>query len=634
MIPEFGLIALIMAFCFSIVQSVFPLLGGIFKQPGLVALGRQAIIGQFLFCLLSMLALSYAFINSDYSVLYVREHSDHSLPLFYRITALWGGHEGSLLLWVTMLNGWGAWVAWSSKKVDKNFMAKVYCTLGWVSCGFLLFLLMTSSPFAREFVNLPLSGRDLNPILQDPGLAIHPPMLYMGYVGFAIAFAFSIAILIEGKFPQYYASLLRPWVLGAWAFLTLGIILGSWWAYHELGWGGWWFWDPVENASLLPWLVGTALIHSVLACEKRGVFKSWIVLLGIISFALSLLGTFLVRSGVLISVHAFANDPTRGAYLLKYLAIVILSSLFIYAWRGPKLTSEATFEWLSRETFLLFNNLILLVMMATILIGTLYPMVLDGLGLGQISVGQPYFNAVFKPLAILLIGLMVLGPLCFWQSMSKNSLLKKASKSFIIAGVFAVVVMKLAFVKFYWMGFVGVFFAIWLLLSTVQSLFKGGRVQIKSKLSMVLAHTGVALCALGITFTSYNGLERDVRMSPQETMAVGKYDFTLQSTNAIEGANYSGAGVHFLVTKNDVPVTTLTGEKRVYTVSQMPLTHAAIKGGLFYDLYLALGSALKDGAWSVRIYYKPLIRWIWLGGLLMALGAIVAIMRRRRQPCD
>ncbi len=630
MIPEFGLMALIMAFCFAMVQSLCPLVGGIYGQRGLIVLGRQAVIGQFCCCLVSIISLSYAFIYSDYSVIYVREHSDHSLPLFYRITALWGGHEGSLLLWVTLLNGWGMWLALRTRDVNENFMAKIFCTLGWVSSGFLLFLLMTSSPFAREFVNLPLSGKDLNPILQDPGLAIHPPMLYMGYVGFAIAFAFSIAILIEGKFSRETATMLRPWVLGAWGFLTLGIILGSWWAYHELGWGGWWFWDPVENASLLPWLVGTALIHSVMACEKRGVLKSWVVLLGIISFALSLLGTFLVRSGVLISVHAFANDPTRGTYLLYYLALVILSSFSIFAWRGPRLTREGSFDFLSRETFLLFNNLILLVMMATILLGTLYPMLLDALHLGQISVGQPYFNAVFKPLAMLLIGAMAIGPLCTWQSMTLQKLLKKISKAFVVAAIIALLLTYFIFDKFYLMAFLGTFFSVWLCLSTLQSLFKKGFSfsRLKEHRSMIAAHLGVAFCAMGVTVTSYHGIERDVRMAPQETVQLGTYKVTFESTSPIEGPNYSGIGANFHLTKNNAHVANLQGEKRLYHVSQMPLTQAAIKPGLFYDVYIALGEVLNHGAWSVRIYYKPLIRWIWLGGLLMVAGAVLGLRRR------
>lgn len=633
MIPEFGLLALIMAFAFAVVQSIIPLAGFICKQPSWISIARRAQIGQFFCCFISYSVLTYAFIQSDYSVVYVQQHSDHSLPLFYKISAVWGGHEGSLLLWITLLNCWGMLVALRTKQLDELYMAKVFNCLGWVSCGFLLFLLQTSNPFTREFVNLPLSGKDLNPILQDPGLAIHPPMLYLGYVGTAVAFAFSIALLASGEFKREHAKLIRPWVLGAWVFLTLGIILGSWWAYHELGWGGWWFWDPVENASLLPWLTATALIHGMLICEKRGVFKGWCVLLAIITFSLSLLGTFLVRSGVLVSVHAFAEDPTRGAFLLKYLAAVIIASLLLFAIQGHKLKAESRFTGSSREVVMLGGMVLLVIMMVTVLLGTLYPMIMDALNLGQLSVGEPYFNRVFTPLGFLLIGLMTIAPLCLWQSTPMKTVWLKQRKQLLIALIIASLFYRLFLIHFHLLAFLGVWLSCWLMVTTFGTV-SWRRVtakQLFDKSSMLIAHAGMAVCVLGITVTSYMGIEKDVRIAPTESVQLGDYAFTFDGTRQVNGANYTAVAGDFTVTKSQQQVAQLTGEKRTYTVMNMPLTQAGIKPGFFYDLYLAIGELLDDGAWSVRLYYKPLVRWIWLGGILMALGAILGVMRRRVQ---
>lgn len=623
MIPEFGHLALIIALMLSLVQVVFPLWGVATNNAGWESLGKSCALGQLGFILFSFGCLLFALISNDFSVSYAMQNSAESLPLMYRIGALWGGHEGSLLLWALMLSGWTALVALCSRRLPLKLQARVLAVLGMISAGFLLFLLMTSNPFTRLFQSEVLVGRDLNPILQDPGLLFHPPILYAGYVGFSIVFAFALAALMEGDASRDWARAARPWALLAWSALTLGIVLGSWWAYHELGWGGWWFWDPVENASFLPWLTGTALIHCLIATEKRGVLKGWSVLLAIMTFALSLLGTFLVRSGVLISVHAFANDPTRGAFLLNYLSVVIIGSFLLYGIRAPRFKVENSFALLSRETWLLTNNVLLLVLMGTVLLGTLYPLILDVMNLGKISVGVPYFNGVFVPLALPLFCGMGFGVHCFWQQMAFKPLWHKLRYLLLAAVILSVILTLWLSAEFNLLIVAGLGLALWVLLTTLWSLWPRLSLQ---NCSVGFAHIGVAVMIVGVTLVTQLGVERDVRMHPQESVNVAGYDFRLESEREQPGPNYRSQAVIFAVSKDSQPITTLQAEKRIYQVSRMAMTEAAIDPGVFRDLYIALGEPFADGSWSVRIYYKPFIRWIWGGGVLMVLGALIAVV--------
>lgn len=627
MSAEFGQMALITAFMLALVQMIFPLWGARKDPNPWLSLGKSCALGQCGFILISFICLLYALMNNDFSVAYVVHNSSTTLPMLYRIGALWGGHEGSLLLWVFMLSLWTAAVALFASSTMSQLQGRVLGVLGFISAGFLLFLLVTSNPFARFFQEGNLAGQDLNPMLQDPGLLFHPPMLYAGYVGFSVVFAFAIAALLGGDADRAWASAARPWALLAWLTLTLGIVLGSWWAYHELGWGGWWFWDPVENASFLPWLTGTALIHSLIATAKRGVLKSWSVLLAILCFALSLLGTFLVRSGVLISVHAFANDPSRGAFLLNYLSGIILGSFLLYSVRAHRLKPETHFDFISRETALLTNNVLLLVLMGTVLLGTLYPLLLDVLNAGKISVGVPYFNRVFVPLALPLLFGMGLGVHCFWQQMSSQLLWQKVRYSLLAAIIFGIAIGLMSSTGFNPMLMVGLGLAAWILLTTLLTRFWVG----KHLLGMGLAHIGIAVTVIGVTMVSQQSEERDVRMMPNESIVVAGYEFTLQTEKENQGPNYLSRQVDFAITKNKKPVATLQAEKRFYDVSRMAMTEAAILPGVFRDLYIALGEPLPQGAWSVRIYYKPFIRWIWFGGGLMALGALVSLIMRKKR---
>jgi cytochrome c-type biogenesis protein CcmF len=627
MIPELGRFALILALILALLQVVF----GLLKNK---ATPRIA-IGQFVFIFIAYSCLTYAFISNDFSVAYVADNSNSHLPLFYRIAAVWGAHEGSLLLWLMILGLWTAAVALFSKKLPAEFLARVLAILGMVSTGFLLFLLLTSNPFTRLLPNFPSDGADLNPLLQDPGLVTHPPMLYMGYVGFAVAFALAIAALLNGRLDSTWARWARPWTLAAWCFLTLGITLGSWWAYRELGWGGWWFWDPVENASLLPWLSGTALIHSLIVTEKKDAFKSWTALLAICTFALSLIGTFLVRSGVLISVHAFANDPTRGAFLLQLLAVVIGGSLLLYAVRASLLRSQTYFALLSRETFLLANNILLMIVMTTVLLGTLYPLILDALNLGKISVGPPYFNSVFIPLMTPLLFFMAMGPLSHWQETNPQNLLKQLLYPFIIALSLSLISLGIVTQQIPILVALGLFLAFWIIAATIIS-----AVQKKFSrrcLGMVFAHCGIALCVIGITLTTHYQTQRDVRMQPGDNVTLGSYTFQFLGLKNLQGPNYSGVTADFLITQNNRVINLLHAQKRIYTVQAMAMTKAAIDVGLTRDLYIALGDPLptpspsREGtnAWGVRIYDKPFVRFIWYGGLFMVLGGILAIRKRK-----
>jgi len=638
MIPEIGHFALIMALLMALIQGSLPVIGASRGKAHWVALARPVAQGQFMFVLLAFICLVYAFISSDFSVAYVVDHSNTGLPLQYRIAGVWGGHEGSLLLWVMMLCTWTLAVTLFSRKLPEDMVARVIGVLGLVSIGFLLFMLLTSNPFERLLPMAP-EGRDLNPLLQDPGLVIHPPMLYMGYVGFSVAFAFAIAALLGGKLDAAWARWSRPWTIVAWMFLTVGIALGSWWAYYELGWGGWWFWDPVENASFMPWLVGTALIHSLAVTEKRGSFKNWTVLLAIIAFSLSLLGTFLVRSGVLTSVHSFATDPARGIYILMFLAVVIGSSLFLYAMRAPQVKGGGGFALISRESMLLSNNVMLVVAAGTVLLGTLYPLVLDALGIGKISVGPPYFDTVFVPLMVPMIFLMGLAPAARWKQASLPDLARRLRWAFVVA-VITALLLPLTMGGWSPMVSLGLLLAMWILATVVTSLVQRcqrnnalGRPWLtgatRSYYAMQLAHTGVAIFIIGVTMVKGFETEKDVRMDIGDTTTVGGYEFRFDGVVETPGPNYRATRGYIQVSKDGQEFKLMHPEKRIYNVQTMPMTEAAIDTGLFRDLYVSLGEPVSGGAWSVRIYYKPFVDWIWGGCLLMALGGLLAVSDRR-----
>ena len=638
MIPEIGHFALILALLISVVQAALPIAGAARGDRVWMAVARPAARGQAFFVTLAYLCLVASFINNDFSVLNVATNSNSQLPLQYRIAASWGSHEGSLLLWVLMLSWWTFAVAQFSKHLPDEMVARVIGVQGFVSVGFLLFMLTTSDPFDRLFPPAP-DGRDLNPLLQDPGMVFHPPMLYMGYVGFSIAFAFAIAALLGGKLDAAWARWSRPWTTLAWCFLTLGIALGSWWAYYELGWGGWWFWDPVENASFMPWLVGTALIHSLAVTEKRGSFKSWTVLLAISTFSLSLLGTFLVRSGVLTSVHAFATDPKRGVFILGFLVVVIGASLALFAWRAPKVGLGGKFETVSRESLLLMNNVLLAVACASVLLGTLYPLFLDALNLGKISVGPPYFDAVFVPIMAPLVFLMGIGPIARWKKAELPDLAQRLKWALGVSLASALIV---PFIAGRWTPMIafGLFLAFWVVASAAVNVkervrhIKGGlwerlRVQGRSYWGMQLAHLGVAVFIIGVTLVKGYEVERDVRMDIGDSVTVNDYAFKFEGTKEIRGPNYTGARGSVEVTKNGRYIEHLFPEKRIYNVQQMPMTEAAIDSSPLGDLYVSLGEPVANGAWSVRVYHKPFITWIWGGCVLMALGGLVALSDRR-----
>jgi cytochrome c-type biogenesis protein CcmF len=636
MIPELGCFALILALLLAISLACFPLLGAQQAKPAWMRMARPLTLGHGLFILISYGCLSYAFITNDFSVQYVAMNSNSSLPLIYRICAVWGAHEGSLLLWVTILSLWMIAIALGSRHLPQDIMARVLAVLGMISTGFLLFLLVTSSPFKRLLPDFPTDGQDLNPLLQDPGLIIHPPMLYMGYVGFSVAFAFALAALWAGRFDASWARWTRPWTLTAWCFLTFGITLGSWWAYRELGWGGWWFWDPVENASLLPWLAGTALIHSLIVADRRNLFKGWTLLLAICAFSLSLLGTFLVRSGVLVSVHAFASDPSRGTFILAFLLLVIGGSLLLYAWRAPKLHSlPGKFALLSRETLLLGNNLILLVAMATVLLGTVYPLLIDAMGLGKISVGPPYFNTVMVPLFIPLLLLVGIGPLCHWHNTQAKQLCQRLLPLFLLSGLCGVLLPLVFTGKLAFSVCLGLTLAGWIICTTLtylldQSIRAAGWRLAARHYGMVCAHLGLAICLLGITLTSHYSVERDVQMAPGETVEVGSYQFSFLGLKQRSGPNYRATIGEFKVTKGQRTIALLEPEKRIYQAQGAVMTDAAIDAGLWRDLYVALGTPVGEQSWGVRLYYKPFVRWIWLGGIFMLLGGLLGLWDKLR----
>ena len=641
MIPELGHFLLWIALGVSAVLGTMPLVGAAKNRADWMALARPSARILFALIALSFVCLALAFVGNDFSVLYVATNSNRSLPTHYRFAAVWGGHEGSMLLWTLMLAVWTVAVAQFSRHLPDKVMARILAVMGWLSFGFLLFMLMTSNPFDR-LVPTPADGRDLNPLLQDPGMVIHPPMLYMGYVGLSVAFSFAVAALIGGNLDATWARWTRPWTTAAWIFLTIGIALGSGWAYYELGWGGWWFWDPVENASFMPWLVATALIHSLAVTEKRNSFKSWTVLLAILAFSLSLLGTFLVRSGVLSSVHAFATDPRRGIFILAFLVIVIGASLALYAWRAPTVGLGARFALLSRETLLLGNNVLLVVACGAVLLGTLYPLALDALGMGKISVGPPYFDTVFVPLLTPLIFLMGVGPLARWKATELPDL---ASRLKWAAGVAVVAALATAWLKggIGIVGVVGLLMAFWIIASVatdlVERLRPAGGVRTgvlhrarqipRAIAGMQLAHLGVAIFILGVTLVKTGEVERDVKMQVGDTTTIGDLVFTFRGVREAPGPNYRALQGRIEVSRNDKPVVTLHPEKRFYPATQSTMTEADIDAGLTRDLYVSLGEAVDGGAWIVRIYVKPFVDWIWGGCLVMALGGLLAASDRR-----
>jgi cytochrome c-type biogenesis protein CcmF len=700
MLPEIGNFALMLALCMAVIQSVVPLLGMYQKKYSWVAVAGSASAGQFFFVSISFAVLTYAFVTNDYSVKYVQTNSNADMPTLFRVSAVWGAHEGSILLWCLMLAGWSLAVSLFSRRLPLSMKANVLAIMGLICVGFLWFVLATSNPFERLLVYLPNGsifipeeGRSLNPLLQDFGLAIHPPILYMGYVGFSVAFAFAIAALVSGRLDAAWVRWSRPWTNIAWAFLSAGIVLGSWWAYYELGWGGWWFWDPVENASFMPWLVGTALIHSLAVSEKRGAFKAWTVLLAIFAFSLSLLGTFLVRSGVLTSVHSFTSDPERGAFILIFLIIAIGGALLLFAWRAPNVNSGGKFSILSRETFLLVTNVMFALAAIIVLLGTLFPLITEAFG-AKYSVGESFFNEVFTPLMLPMLLIVALGPMIRWK---QSAVLSEAwgdrllymmigALALIIAGIFALifelvdernwVLLKMGFVlmsltiatsaflalpekyrKNYGvmaviatlggaifiyplmndqsMSFylpIGIGAGVWIFITTAFnfiSRLRSGSKMTASYLGMIVAHNGAAFFTIGVTVLMNMSIEKDVKLGPNESYQISGYEFTFLGTEAVQGPNYQALRGTIKVTQNGEPVSHLYPEKRHYKSQGNPMTEAGIDAGFMRDLYVALGEALGQDQWNMRLQYKPLVRWAWLGGLLMALGGVIAITDRR-----
>ena len=632
MIVEIGHFALILAACVALVQGVLPLAGTINDNQRWQALAKPAATLQFLLIAFSFAVLAHGALTDDFSIKYIAGHSNSLLPTQYKFASVWGGHEGSLLLWMLMLSGWTLAVAIFSRTLPLAMVARVIGILGLVSTGFLMFILITSSPFER-LLPAPLDGKDLNPLLQDPGLVIHPPMLYMGYVGFSVAFAFAVSALLSGRMDAAWARWSRPWTIVAWIFMTAGIALGSWWAYYELGWGGWWFWDPVENASLMPWLFGTALIHALMVTDKRGGFKAWSVLLAIGAFSLSLLGTFLVRSGVLTSVHAFASDPKRGVFILIFLAVVVGVSLTLFAWRAPKATLGGKMGLVSRESMLIANSVLLVVATGAVLLGTIYPLIVDALNLGKLSVGAPYFNAVFVPLMVPVVFLMVPGGIAHWREARWAQLghdLRLPALAAVVAGVAIWTLTE----RGTWLTGMGMALATWvvvgLLIQIAIRMKKPGRIP-PSFWGMHLAHLGIAVITVGITMVKSYEVERDVRMGLNDTVTIENYSFELTGVSNVDGPNYKALRGDVKVTKDGKYLEMLYPEKRKYFSSAMPMTEAGIDSGFFRDLYVSLGEPIEGERlqWSVRVFYKPFISWLWYGAILMVLGGLLAVSDRR-----
>ncbi|MEC7118506.1 MAG: heme lyase CcmF/NrfE family subunit [Pseudomonadota bacterium] len=642
MSAELGHFLLMTGLVIALLQAILPAFGVLRRQMLWQLLAPSLALAQFMALFTALVCLALAFLNNDFSLIYVAGHSNSLLPWYYQLSAVWGGHEGSLLLWVTILAGWCAAVSIWSKGLPLDMRARVLSILGAVQFGMLSFVVFTSSPFEHSLPMLPVDGRDLNPLLQDFGLIVHPPTLYMGYVGLAVPFAFAMAALWAGRLDSAWARWSRPWTLAAWAFLTVGIGLGSWWAYYELGWGGWWFWDPVENASFMPWLAATALIHSLAVCEKRGVFKAWTVMLAILAFALSLLGTFLVRSGVITSVHSFAADPTRGLFILSILGVVVGVGLLMFALRGWRLTAESRYAVWSRETLLVVNNVILLVATSVVLIGTLYPLIADAFKLGQVSVGAPYFNALFAPLTWLILVFMAVGPVAQWKQQRKplwGAMLKVLLTSLLVgiglavwlSGQTAWMVMLTAVLCCWVLGFL--LWDIQQKLRHAPNVWQGLKRLKPSYWGMQVAHFGLLMLVLGVSLTTHTSIERDVALAPNQSVQLADYEFRFDEARQVRGSNYDSTKAVISVWRDGRQITTLYPEKRFYIIQRQPMTEVAIHGSFWRDLYVAMGEPLDannpQGAWAVRVYYKPFIRWLWLGALLMALGAVLSMFDRR-----
>ncbi len=636
LVPELGHIALIIALAFSICLSVIPLVGVYCSEQStlkrLIGYAKPLTFGMFIFTSISLVILAYSFVIDDFSIKYIASHSNTHLPYYFKVSAVWGGHEGSLLLWVFALTAWTAAVARFSNGIEEEFIARVLAVMGMIAIGFIAFTLLTSNPFERLWPNVPMEGRDLNPLLQDVGLIIHPPLLYLGYVGFAVAFAFAVAALMAGKMDAAWARWSRPWTVGAWMFLTLGIALGSWWAYYELGWGGWWFWDPVENASFMPWLIGTALIHSLAVTEKRGTFRNWTILLAIFAFGLSLLGTFLVRSGVITSVHSFAADPSRGIFILMLLAIAMGGSLTLYAFRANTVASFSRFAFYSRETALLLCNVILVVATVTVLLGTLYPLLVDAMGYGKISVGPPYFNAVFVPIMSILFIIMGIGPLIRWKKAKQGELRKKLIKPSVLSIAFGLLFPVIYGGEFNALVSMGMILAMWVFLVVIKEMVNQYKLTRKitiSHLGMTIAHAGIAITIVGVTLVSVYESETNIKMALNEKVIISGYEIEFSGIKYVEGPNYSAEQGQINVYKDGDFVALLKPERRAYRVQTMGMTEAGIDPGLLRDVYVALGDPLPDGAWAVRVHYKPFVRWIWLGAIFMCLGGIFSMLDKR-----
>ncbi|MGB1975101.1 MAG: heme lyase CcmF/NrfE family subunit [Vibrio toranzoniae] len=640
MIAEIGHFAMILSLGLALLLSVLPLYGASRNNTLLMNSARPLSWGMFGFLAISFVILCYAFYTNDFTIQYVASNSNSQLPWYYRITAVWGAHEGSLLLWVLIQAGWTVAVATFSRGMPQESVARVLAIMGLITVGFLLFIIVTSNPFLRTLPFFPVDGRDLNPLLQDPGLIIHPPMLYMGYVGFSVAFSFAIASLMSGRLDTAWARWSRPWTIAAWLFLTVGIALGSWWAYYELGWGGWWFWDPVENASFMPWLAGTALMHSLAVTEKRGTFKAWTVLLAISAFSLSLLGTFLVRSGILVSVHAFASDPARGMFILGFLVFIIGGSLLLFAVKGASVRVRGNFDLVSRENALLGNNILLIAALVVVLVGTLLPLVHKQLGLGSVSIGAPFFDMLFFWLMIPFSFLLGIGPLIRW----KRDNLSKLVKPMLISGAFSLglsaLMVALLADRFSGTAFAGWVMAFWIIFmhgfelherATHRHTFLKGLTKLpRSHWAMMCGHIGLAVTVIGIAMVQNYSIERDVRLAPGESYQLEEYSFLFTGVRDKDGPNYDGYIADFEITKEGKYINTLHAEKRFYTTAKSMMTEAAIDSGVTRDLYIAMGERLDDNkSWAVRIYYKPFVRWIWAGSLIMSIGGVIAISDRR-----
>lgn len=631
MLVEFALFILILSFCFAVVQFVIPSWGLAQNNHICMATAKPCAVVQFVLLTMSLAGLVYAFLTNDFSIQYVADHSTYNLPWYYKIGAVWGGHEGSFFLWIVMINGWSTLWLWFNYNAEQRWVTRVLSIMGVISAGFLFFLIQTSNPFVRNYESTLSFGRDLNPLLQDPGLLMHPPMLYFGYVGFVIVFALALAGLLENNISQQWGKATKPWATIAWMMLTLGIILGSWWAYHVLGWGGWWFWDPVENAALLPWLVATALIHSLMVTERTGSLKRWSLFLAILVFILCIIGTFLVRSGILVSVHAFANDPSRGLLLLILFSIIGFIAFIIYAKRASYLLENSQpFQLLSRESAILANNLLLLVMMGTILLGILYPVVIQVLGFTPLSIGAPYFNTVFIPLAIPLILLMGIAPECYWIKSNGKALFKIVSPLMSISIFISLIASYLLIGSLNFKMILGIFLSSWLFLSTtnyyIKVILRRKKISLQH-LGVFFAHNGVAMMILAITIVSNMTLQTEVRVAPGEQFKLGEFSFTLNDIKNGSQSNYDTLNVYFRIDKKNAYLATMKAEQRQYSIAQTVLNTVSIKATLFYDLYLVLGEQFNDGSWAIRAYYKPLIRWLWIGGLLLLLGGLIGIIK-------